>query len=134
ASGTRAGEVVSQAARQAVPAGALLGTRSIRSPTGSSIVAGLSRAAGWFLGRRHVVADPRLRKQIPRVRAVRFDLAADTLNKRPHVVGFLAVLPAPDRLKDLAVQKNLASVACEIRQHIKFASCQWHVHAVQSCA
>ena len=36
-----------------------------------------------------MVADPRLRKQIPRVRAVRFDLAADTLNKRPHVVGSL---------------------------------------------
>src|SRR6266516_4246894 len=94
----------------------------------------LSLAVGGLLGQWHVVADSRLRKQISRVSTIWFDFAADALSKCPHVVGFLAVLSAPDRLQDLPVQQNLACVACKIRQHFKFAPRQRHVDAVYSCA
>src|SRR4029434_818657 len=71
-------------------------------------------------------------QHVARVRAGRFNFAADPLNERPHVIGFIAILPAPYGLEHLSMEYNLAGVACQIRQHLELAPCQPRVDSLDA--
>src|SRR6266851_4332180 len=68
------------------------------------------------------------------MRAVRFDLAADSLHEGPHVVGFIGVLTAPDSLQYLAMQQDLARIARQIGQYLELTPREPQLRSVQTYA
>jgi len=54
--------------------------------------------------------------------AIWFDFAADPVNERPDLIRLVTVLPAPNGLKYLAMQQDLAGISCQIRQHLELAT------------
>src|SRR5258708_10305285 len=66
--------------------------------------------------------------------AVGLQFATYALDEGPNIVRFVAILGAPDRLEDLAMEQHFTSVARKIRQYLEFAPRQRDVLARQADA
>src|SRR5258707_1634663 len=66
--------------------------------------------------------------------AVGLQFATYALDEGPNIVRFVAILGAPDRLEDLAMEQHFTSVARQIRQYLELAPRQRDVLTLQADA